>query len=136
MANSLDIPIVNLLSTTMDMGHNVPVNGARLPHSSAIAWPLSVPVLPLSMQQSNGVFPEGTRSIHDLTPALSVPATQSENFNPADVDISDAKFLQKLKRKQLCELCFHHRVSAGGTNEAIITRLLHCKILPSFNTPI
>jgi len=67
-------------------------------------------------------------------PLQVVHATHPENFNPATTDISDVKSLQKLKRKQLCKLCFHHRVSAGGTNEAIISRLIQqCKIPPFFN---
>ena len=86
--------------------------------------PLSVPNLPLSAQQCNDqAIPEQTNPIPKLTPTLPVPP-HTENFNPAAVDISDAKFIRKLKRKQLNELCFYHRISAGGTNEAIISRLL------------
>ncbi|KAF8966976.1 hypothetical protein BDZ97DRAFT_1917222 [Flammula alnicola] len=58
----------------------------------AATLPLSVLILPLSLQQSNHTISEGMRSIPKPTLTL-LAVIQSENFNPTTVNILDAQFL-------------------------------------------
>ncbi|KAF8204513.1 hypothetical protein BJ912DRAFT_1051872 [Pholiota molesta] len=63
---------------------------------------------------SNATLPTSTFASSSFIPAV---------FDPKLVDIRDTRHLYSLRRLELNALCRLHGVSAGGTNEDIITRL-------------
>ena len=96
------------------------------PGKTSLSQPVLCAATPTLQNQLNAT--EALKSAPLLTrthaPTELRSSGKTDDFDATKIDIRDLSILQHLKRQHLNSLCFFHRVSAGGTNQAIIERLL------------
>ena len=122
------IPAIEIEDTTVNL------------HDLLADTPKSIPLHPPTLAQTVPVqlpIPVPLQLMQNLTEAMSVSVNPEQmlpilllhtpnlisTFDPRAGDIQDTAFLQRLKRKDLNELCFLYRVAASGKNSDCIAHL-------------
>lgn len=107
--------------------NNVAVNVNEL--SISFAPPPTIPLIrqpPREVHTADQQQPphrEAVPVVMSSQSAVFLPTQGHNDFNPQAVDIQNIVLLQKLRRKDLNELCFHYRIPASGKNSDIIAHL-------------
>lgn len=120
-ATEIEDTTANLHGLLTDFPQSAPLHPMTL-NPTALQLPAPLPLLQptpnFTEATSAGVYAERTFPV-PLLHAPNLPST----FDPKAVDIRDTAFLQRLKRKDLNEVCFLYRVPASGKNSDCIARL-------------
>ena len=114
---SVSLDTQQLPSSVPDLN---PGSITRASKSIAMAFSTDIPSL-TSAAPSLHMLAGPSRAFNVIP--MAVESSSGQTFCPVTFDLRNAFSLNMLKRPQLNQLCKHHGVAAGGTNEALITRL-------------